>query len=35
MQQELLTLLAARKGHFRLESGHHRNLWLDLEPLFL
>lgn len=35
MQQELLSLLAARKGHFRLESGHHGNLWLDLDPLFL
>jgi orotate phosphoribosyltransferase len=28
-------LLAARRGHFRFESGHHGNLWLDLEPLFL
>jgi orotate phosphoribosyltransferase len=35
MQQELMNLLAARSGHFRLESGHHGNLWLDLEPLFL
>src|SRR5262249_25270913 len=24
-----------RQGHFRLESGHHGNLWLDLDPLFL
>ena len=22
-----------RRGHFRLESGHHGNLWLDLETL--
>jgi orotate phosphoribosyltransferase len=35
IQQELLNLLASRKGHFRLESGHHGNLWLDLDPLFL
>jgi orotate phosphoribosyltransferase len=28
-------LLAARKGHFRLESGHHGDLWLDLDLLFL
>jgi orotate phosphoribosyltransferase len=35
LQEELLKLLAARKGHFKLESGHHGNLWLDLELLFL
>jgi len=23
-----------RRGHFRLESGHHSALWLDLDPLF-
>lgn len=28
-------LLAARRGHFSLESGHHGDLWLDLELLFL
>lgn len=28
-------MLAAKTGHFALESGHHGNLWLDLEPLFL
>jgi orotate phosphoribosyltransferase len=28
-------LLASRKGHFRLESGHHSDLWLDLEQLCL
>jgi orotate phosphoribosyltransferase len=32
---ELTKLLAARHGHFRFESGHHGNLWLDLEPMFL
>ena len=35
LQQELVNLLTARTGHFRLESGHHGNLWLDLDPLFL
>lgn len=28
-------LLARRTGHFRLESGHHGDLWLDLERLCL
>jgi orotate phosphoribosyltransferase len=28
-------LLARRTGHFRLESGHHGELWLDLERLCL
>ena len=35
MQQEFLSLLAARQGHFKLESGHHGDLWLDLDLLFL
>jgi len=34
-QRELERLLPARKGHFRLESGHHGDVWLDLELLFL
>src|SRR5713101_313784 len=29
-----LELVAARRGHFRLESGHHTGLWLDLDALF-
>ncbi len=33
MQEDVLNLLAARKGHFLLESGHHGDLWLDLELL--
>ena len=33
MPQDLLSLVAARRGHFRLESGHHGDLWLDLELL--
>lgn len=31
----LLDLLEGRRGHFRLESGHHGELWLDLDALFL
>lgn len=29
-----LELVGARRGHFRLESGHHAALWLDLDALF-
>jgi orotate phosphoribosyltransferase len=29
-----LDLVSGRPGHFRLESGHHGGLWLDLDPLF-
>jgi orotate phosphoribosyltransferase len=29
----VLELVPAREGHIRLESGHHSNLWLDLELL--
>lgn len=31
----ILSLVAARRGHFELESGHHGDLWLDLETLCL
>jgi orotate phosphoribosyltransferase len=31
---DLLSLASPRQGHFRLESGHHSSLWLDLEGLF-
>ena len=27
--------MTARRGHFRLESGHHSQLWLDLDGLFV
>ena len=27
-------LVASRRGHFQLESGHHSGLWLDLDALF-
>jgi orotate phosphoribosyltransferase len=33
--QALLDLLDGRRGHFHLESGHHGELWLDLDALFL
>lgn len=35
MGDDVVGLLAGRRGHFRLESGHHGDLWLDLDPLFL
>lgn len=35
MEEKLLELLSVRRGHFVLESGHHGNLWLDLDALFL
>jgi orotate phosphoribosyltransferase len=35
MQAEIEKLLAKRHGHFELESGHHGELWLDLELLML
>lgn len=31
---EFLSLVSARRGHFQLESGHHGELWLDLDSLF-
>jgi orotate phosphoribosyltransferase len=31
---DLIEALAARHGHFLLESGHHGELWLDLDALF-
>ena len=35
MEAKLLDLLPVRRGHFLLASGHHGNLWLDLDALFL
>ena len=34
-QLDVTQLLPSRKGHFVLESGHHGELWLDLELLCL
>ena len=33
MSDALLSAVRARRGHFKLESGHHGDLWLDLESL--
>src|SRR5215203_1484871 len=35
MADALGRILPGRPGHFRLESGHHGDLWLDLDELFL
>lgn len=35
MVEEILPLMAARQGHFLLESGHHGELWLDVDRLFV
>jgi orotate phosphoribosyltransferase len=35
MQDDLNALLTARRGHFRLESGHHADMWLELDTLFV
>ncbi len=35
VEKELLALLRSRKGHFALESGHHGELWLEVERLGL
>jgi orotate phosphoribosyltransferase len=32
--EAFLTLVSGRQGHFQLESGHHGELWLDLDALF-
>ena len=33
MNDDLLSLIGGRSGHFRFESGHHGTRWLDLELL--
>ena len=35
MADHLLPLVRGRHGHLKLESGHHADLWLDLELLSL
>ena len=35
LDDEVIALMPARRGHFLLESGHHGELWLDLELLCL
>jgi orotate phosphoribosyltransferase len=34
MRDQILKLLSARHGHFLFESGHHGEMWLDLQSLF-
>src|SRR6266850_1075275 len=33
MQDELITLLAGRRGHFQMESGYHSDQWFELGAL--
>ena len=35
MKEHLLSFVRRRRGHFRLESGHHGDLWFQLETLCL
>jgi orotate phosphoribosyltransferase len=35
MKEDLLSFVRGRQGHFRLESGHHGDLWFQLETLCL
>jgi orotate phosphoribosyltransferase len=35
VQEQVARLLPTREGHFVFESGHHGQVWLDLELLFL
>ena len=35
LADQVLGLLEARRGHFLLESGHHGDLWLALDRLFV
>ena len=32
---DVIRLLPLQKGHFRFESGHHSDTWIDLETLCL
>jgi orotate phosphoribosyltransferase len=35
MTGDILAAVPARRGHFLLESGHHTDLWLTLDALFV
>ena len=35
IERSLLAATSASRGHFRYESGHHGDLWLDLDSLFI
>ncbi len=34
MERAFFELVSGRSGHFELESGHHSELWFDLDTLF-
>jgi orotate phosphoribosyltransferase len=34
MQDDIIGLLAGRRGHFQMESGYHSEMWFELESLF-
>ena len=34
MKERLIGMVGGRNGHFKLESGHHGERWLDLDQLF-
>lgn len=34
MDHPLLAMIASRRGHFRMESGYHSELWFKLDTLF-
>ena len=35
MQEEIVELMSGTRGHFRFESGHHGELWLELDSMFV
>jgi orotate phosphoribosyltransferase len=35
LQEEVLKLFDARRGHFRFESGYHGDLWLEIPPAYI
>ena len=35
MEENILTFVRGRQGHFKLESGHHGDVWFELETLCL
>jgi orotate phosphoribosyltransferase len=35
MKEHLVSFMGGRQGHFKLESGHHGDLWFQLETLCL
>jgi orotate phosphoribosyltransferase len=35
LRDAILTSVQAERGHFRYESGHHGDLWIELDQLFV